>query len=73
MKRLTPDAMDPALYLFLLDLSIDTCLDTDAYLHWANAHTVELDSEFEKTGLPPDYYGGWAREQYVAHRKLVTL
>lgn len=70
LPRLTPDNMEPALYVFLLHLSLDICIDKRAFGAWVQIHQVRLSADFVATELEPSAFEGWAREQYFCRKAV---
>lgn len=65
LPRLTPDTMKPGLFGFLLNLSIDICIDKRAFHRWRSANYEALRAEFVTTGQDDEYFVGWAMEQFA--------
>jgi hypothetical protein len=65
LPRLTADTMAPGLFMFILNLSIATCIDKRAFVAWADHNRLTLVFAFGLERLPDIYFRGWAMEQFA--------
>lgn len=62
MKRLTPNALDPSFALFLLTLSLQTCIGETRFQRWKKANRDELRKAFCRTDEAD--FDVWARFKF---------
>lgn len=69
-SRLTPDTMDPALFLFLMQLAGDTHIDRVALADFVRDNLHWLSPYFRESGEPPTHQqvencaAIWVRRQF---------
>jgi hypothetical protein len=69
----TPDHRDPAFCLFVLQLSLDTCIGETRFAAWERANRDELQERFCSSDEPnsspaENTYSIWSRLQFMSLR-----